>query len=114
VDNTSIEIYFGMDMSKINDDTFTIYSSSSSTYNMIKAEDNPNYNRKEIFPVWFNKTTEGSYIGFSDGIYSLKDYEDEPIGEEYDEDEYLQKYKEYEKIARLKLTNLEADGIPAI
>jgi len=83
VDN--VEVYFGMNLANVVDNSFVIYSASPSTYDMIAAEEDDSVNIKDILPVWFNKSEDNEYLGFSDGIYSYRDFHDlngsvEPVG----------------------------------
>ncbi len=117
VDN--LEVYFGMNLNSVADNTFQIYSASSSGFNMETAETNPSYNEKEIIPVWFNKDAANNYLGFSDGIYSYYDFQDidsseEPVGREYDERKYLKKDAYINRGAKLNQTDLTNQGIPSI
>lgn len=105
-----LEIYFGMNLSKVGDNTFTIYTSSSSTFNV---NQDSTYNTKTITPVWFNKTDDGKYIGFSDGIYDYLDAPSDLIGKNYTEDAYLEKATYYNSAMQLDQQALIDKGIPA-
>ena len=106
-----LEVYFGMDLSKQNDNTFTIYSSSSSTFNVNKEAE---YNTKAITPVWFNKTDDGKYIGFSDGIYDYLEAPSDLIGKEYTEDLYINDATYYNSAMKLDQQQLIDKGVPAV
>ena len=113
VDN--LEIYFGIDISKVNDNTFKIYTTSSSTYDVIKAQENPYYNQKIIVPIWFNKSENNNkYLGFSDGVYDFLDSTNEPIGKAYDEEDYLALAKYYDRGSTLPQMELAEKGVPSI
>lgn len=118
-----LEIYFGMNLANVEDNTFNIYSASPSTfsYNEDKLNENPNYNIKDIIPIWFNKSKDNEYIGFSDGIYQAYDFEDvdgdtsnQPIGKEYDERKYLEKFEYLNRGAKLNQTDLTDKNVPAL
>lgn len=108
VDN--LEIYFGMNLSRVADNTFTIYTNSGSTFNVNKESD---YNIKTITPVWFNKTDDGKYIGFSDGVYDYLDAPSDLIGKDYTEDLYLEKATYYNSAMQLDQQELMDKGVPA-
>ena len=73
----NIEIGFGSDIEKISDNTLEIFTSSPPYY----VYQNPTdlTNQKQIELLWYNKTDDNKYIGFSDGLYDPN----------YDEIEYL-------------------------
>ena len=75
----NIEIGFGSDIAKVSDNTLQIFSSNPPyyTYQTPTAINN----KKDIEMLWFNKTEDDEYVGFSDGLYDLT----------YDEIEYLKK-----------------------
>lgn len=73
----NIEIGFGSDIVKVEDNTLELFTSSPPYY----VYENPTSetNKKEMELLWFNKTENNEYIGFSDGLFDLN----------YDEIEYL-------------------------
>lgn len=73
----NIEIGFGSDIEKVADNTLEIFTSSSPYY--VYQDPTEANNKKEIELLWYNKTDENKYIGFSDGLFDLN----------YDEIEYL-------------------------
>ena len=73
----NIEIGFGSDIEKVTDNTLEIFTSSSPYY--VYQDSTEVNNRKEIELLWYNKTDENKYIGFSDGLFDLN----------YDEIQYL-------------------------
>lgn len=88
---TDIELFFGNNIAKIPDNTFQIYSNDALTYSASKGQDNPNYNIKNIYSMWYNKNNENhEFIGFSDGEI-LRDEETKEILE-YDEISYLNEF----------------------
>jgi hypothetical protein len=58
-------ISVGSDLTKIDDNTFKIYTSSDLDYNSDTGLISDN--EKEIGLLWYNKDEEGRYLGFSDG-----------------------------------------------
>ena len=88
-----MHIYFGSDISAIEDDTVEIYSLNGLNYYGDISESDPE-NEKQIGLIWYNKNEFNEYIGFSDGIYD----------DSYDEEAYLKEKdatiayeKEFEK-----------------
>ena len=75
----NIEIGFGSDIETIPDNTIELFTSSSPYY--VYKDATPVTNRKELEVLWYNKTENNEYIGFSDGLYDP----------DYDEIEYLKK-----------------------
>ena len=95
----------------MSDNTFTIYTSSGSTFNVNKDSD---YNKKTIMPVWFNKSDQNKYIGFSDGVYDFLESNSEPVGKDYDEDDYMLLSSYYNNAMSLDQTSLQSKGIPSV
>ena len=73
----NIEIGFGSDITSITDNTLELYTYSSPTY--LYDNHTQDTNEKELELLWYNKTENNEYVGFSDGIYDL----------DYDEIDYL-------------------------
>lgn len=114
-----LELYFGMNLTNVEDNTFQIYNASSTTYDLLN--ETPNYNQKNIIPIWFNKDEENNYIGFSDGIHTYYDFhgldngsDNQPIGRAYDERDYLDIAAYLERGAKLNQQDLTDLGIPTI
>ena len=83
---SDIQLFFGNDIVKIEDDTFSIYSNNPLKYSAEKVKEDPTYNTKDLYSIWYNKDNESSeFIGFTDGS-PLLDENNNVI--EYDEDEY--------------------------
>ena len=70
-----LHIYFGSDISKVENQTLELYSLDGLTYYGDKTQAD---NEKRIGLMWYNKNEEG-FKGFSDGIYDVA----------YDEEAYL-------------------------
>lgn len=70
-----LHIYFGSDISKVENQTLELYSLDGLTYYGDKTQAD---NEKRIGLMWYNKNEEG-FKGFADGIYDV----------EYDEEAYL-------------------------
>ena len=81
---------FGSEIHSIPDNQLTIYTNDSLNYDHLIDVDTLALNQKEIGLIWYNKTEDNQYIGFSDGVYDIqKDPETgKIIG--YDENTYIQ------------------------
>ena len=60
----NIQLYFGYDVSQIADDTVEIYTPDSDYY---VSDGNLS---KTMHLIWFNKTEENKYLGFTDGVFN--------------------------------------------
>ena len=74
----NIEIGFGSDIEKVENNTLQIFTSSPPYY--VYQDPTDFTNKKDIELLWYNKTDENKYIGFSDCEYDP----------DYDEIEYLE------------------------
>lgn len=83
----NIEIGFGSDLEKIDDNTVKIYTNSSTQYKYYQHSDETN--TKTLGLLWYNKNDNNEYLGFSDGYYDP----------EYDEIEYLKASAEDARLA---------------
>lgn len=83
----NIEIGFGSDLEKIDDNTVKIYTNSSTQYRYYQHT--PETNTKTLGLLWYNKNDNNEYLGFSDGYYDP----------EYDEIEYLKASAEDARLA---------------
>lgn len=72
----NIYLGFGSELSTIDDNTLTLYTTGDSSY---RIDNSSETNRKEIGLLWYNKSDDNKYIGFSDGLYDP----------DYDEDYYI-------------------------
>lgn len=94
----NIEIGFGSDIEKVSDNTLEIFSSSPPYY--VYQDPSDTNNKKAIEMLWYNKTENNEYVGFSDGLYDL----------EYDEIEYLKKSNQDSRlIAQVGRTDIPND-----
>lgn len=93
----NIEIGFGSDLEKIDDNTVKIYTNSNPQYKYYLPTKETNL--KTLGLLWYNKNDNNEYLGFSDGIYDP----------EYDEIEYLEKSKEDARLAAY----MAREGIPS-
>ena len=73
----NITIGFGSDLINIEDNSLKLYTTNSSTY-VYNEGNGSEENNKQLGLVWYNKTENNEYIGFSDGVFDL----------DYDEIEY--------------------------
>lgn len=89
---TNVYVAFGSEMAEVTDNTIKLYSTNDLSFNQINPTDVTN--TKNLGFLWYNKTGEGKYIGFSDGLVDFKRNADgtlvDPIEiDPYDELEYL-------------------------
>ena len=85
----NISVGFGSNLTSIEDNSLKIYTLDSTIYKYnISGLDSVNDKRMGL--VWYNKTDDDKYIGFSDGIYD----------EDYDEIVYLAESYADERLAK--------------
>lgn len=93
-----IEIGFGSNVEKVTDNTLQLFTSSPPYYVYKDATDETNKKNMEL--LWFNKTENNEFIGFSDGLFDL----------EYDEIKYLtMAHKDSRLIAQVGRTDIPSD-----
>lgn len=63
----NIEIGFGSDLEKMDDNTVKIYTNSSTQYKYYQHTEETNL--KTLGLLWYNKNDNNEYLGFSDGYY---------------------------------------------
>ena len=78
---TDLRIGIGTDLSFVEDNTIKLFCSNGLTYNKSK-----NSLDKEIGLLWYNKSKDNTYLGFSDGIST----QDGNSKRYYDENSYLE------------------------
>lgn len=88
----NVYVAFGSELSKVTDNTIKLYSTNDLSFKQTDPSDVNN--TKTLGFLWYNKTQEGKYIGFSDGVVDFKrDTNGNKITPEaidpYDELEYL-------------------------
>lgn len=88
----NVYVAFGSELSKVTDNTIKLYSTNDLSFKQTEPSDVNN--TKTLGFLWYNKTQEGKYIGFSDGVVDFKrDNNGNKITPEtidpYDELEYL-------------------------
>lgn len=83
----NIEIGFGSDLEKIDDNTVKIYTNSSTQYKYYQHAEETNL--KTLGLLWYNKNDNNEYLGFSDGYYDPN----------YDELTYIAESKEDARLA---------------
>ena len=93
----NVQLYFGYDISKLEDNTFKILTNDSNSYET-------NSNQKQINVLWINKNENNKYLGFSDGIY-------DPT---YDEDEYKDEYNKQMKGVGFTAEELGNNKVPSL
>ncbi len=115
VDN--LELYFGIDTTKADDNTFAIYTSDHLNYDLsLIGPEEVAYNTKTIIPIWFNKGQNDKYIGYSDGIYDYyeSDIDAEHTGKNYKEDYYREQLKVYEAGSKIMENDFNDYNIPPV
>ncbi len=80
----NIYLGFGSDISAVTDNTVQLYSSDDMGFKHFTASDSTN--QKTLGFLWYNKTEDNKYVGFSDGVVTRN--EDDSIFD-YDEITYL-------------------------
>lgn len=78
----NVTLGFGTDLTTVEDNSLKIYTTSSATYQYNEGE-GANLT-KDFGLVWYNKTEDDQYIGFSDGVINVNN----GIVQNYDEIEY--------------------------
>ena len=67
---TNVCVSFGSELSKVTDNTIKLFTANDSSFRQTQPSDINN--TKNLGFLWYNKTQEGKYIGFSDGIVDFK------------------------------------------
>lgn len=75
---SNVHLGFGSDLSQITDNKLQLYTADSAIYQYDEGKGHSS-NHKKMGLMWYNKTEDNQYIGFSDGIYD----------QSYDEITYL-------------------------
>ena len=84
----NICIGFGTEITKIEDNQITLYTTDSLQFDHMADANELSINKKHLDLLWYNKTSENKYIGFSDGVVDLNS---DGIIKDYDESIYLEK-----------------------
>jgi hypothetical protein len=100
----NIYLGFGSDISAVTDNTIKMYCSEDLEFKHESPTDSTN--QKTIGFLWYNKTEENQYIGFSDGIIT---YNEDGSRFEYDEIEYLDKTEADTRLISQKGKNVPTD-----
>lgn len=85
----SLHIGFGSDLSQVEDNTPKLFCKNNLTYSR-----DTDTREKDIGLLWFNKTTDNTYVGFSDGIATKQVGTERFNYSNYDENFYLTKTEE--------------------
>ena len=67
---TNVCVSFGSELSKVTDNTIKLFTTNDSSFRQTQPSDINN--TKNLGFLWYNKSKEGKYIGFSDGIVDFK------------------------------------------
>lgn len=66
----NITIGFGSDLTQVQDNSLKLYTTSSTSYSYNNGVGDDT-NDKYLGFVWYNKSEDNEYVGFSDGIYDV-------------------------------------------
>ena len=100
----NIEIGFGSNLEKIADNTITLYTTSTPEYKHNSPTEETN--RKSVELLWYNKTENNDYIGFSDGVVV---FENDKV-KLYDEIDYLKRsHTDSRLVAQMGRENIPTD-----
>jgi hypothetical protein len=103
----NIQLGFGSDLTKIEDNSLKIYTTSPATYHYNNGAGDVS-NDKVLGLTWYNKSDDDEYIGFSDGVITLTD---DTINQ-YDEIDYLVEQHADVRLLKYKgQTNIPTDII---
>lgn len=101
---TDIYVALGSEISKVTDNTIKLYTDDELTYSYNTPSDTNN--SKTLGILWYNKTEENQYIGFSDGRVDI-DENGNII--HYDELKYLEIANAEERLLNQKSNNVPSD-----
>lgn len=108
----NIQLGFGSEISSIRDNSIKIYTNDSDTFT-VKSNDPPaDPDKKIIKLLWYNKTENNEYIGFSDGKVDPPSYSE--LGktyDHYDEIAYLEEIRENNRLIKHKDTEIYDDNL---
>lgn len=101
---TDIYVALGSEISKVTDNTVKLYTDDELTYSYTDPSDINN--SKTLGFLWYNKTEENQYIGFSDGLVS---FDDNGNFVHYDELEYMKEAATEQRLLDRKSTDVPKD-----
>ena len=101
---TNIYVALGSEISKVTDNTVKLYTDDELTYSYTDPSDINN--SKTLGFLWYNKTEENQYIGFSDGLVS---FDDNGNFVHYDELEYMKEAATEQRLLDRKSTDVPKD-----
>lgn len=101
---TDVYIALGSEISKVTDNTVKLYTDDELTFSYNTPSDTNN--SKTLGILWYNKTEENQYIGFSDGRVDV-DKDGNII--HYDELDYLELANAEERLLNQKSNNVPSD-----
>lgn len=101
---TDIFVSFGSNVSVVEDNIVKLYTTEDTSFNYISPNDSTN--KKQLGFLWYNKTEENKYIGFSDGRVEI-DNNGKIIP--YDELKYLEKKESEERLQRQLAKTIPTD-----
>jgi hypothetical protein len=101
---TDIYVALGSEISKVTDNTVKLYTDDELTYSYTDPSDINN--SKTLGFLWYNKTEENQYIGFSDGLVS---FDNNGNFVHYDELEYMKEAATEQRLLDRKSTDVPKD-----
>lgn len=101
---TDIYVALGSEISKVTDNTVKLYTDDELTYSYTDPSDVNN--SKTLGFLWYNKTEENQYIGFSDGLVS---FDNNGNFVHYDELEYMKEAATEQRLLDRKSTDVPKD-----
>ena len=97
----NITMGFGNDLTSVENNSLQIYTSDATVYNYNEGN-GTDLNNKQIGLIWYNKTANNEYIGFSDGLFDLN----------YDEIQYRKEsYADSRLLAQKGKTGIATDEL---
>jgi hypothetical protein len=82
---SNVHLAFGSEMAEITDNTVKLYTTDTLNFRQLDPSDVNN--TKTLGFLWYNKSDEGKYIGFSDGLidFTYPENSDKKLVNHYDE-----------------------------
>ena len=95
---SNIELGFGNEVTNDDNKKLKLYTSDAETY---RSDTDDTEDKRKLKLLWYNKTEDNEYIGFSDGIYDAN----------YDEDEYNEEIALNNRLLARRTTIYPADKL---
>lgn len=72
----NVQIGFGSKIESIGDNSLKIYTNNTQAFDHREGSTS-GYNKKKLQMLWYNKSENNEYLGFSDGVYEEGGYDEE-------------------------------------